>query len=337
MRERLRANLNHMLRIASEDERRRWLNYKRTLDGAVITTIHGFCARLLREFPIEARVDPQFLLLDEHRAAMMLELIVEEVLSEFISNGHIEISRLTLGVGRSRLAAALAQIYRETRGQGLGLEDLALATARAHATEEDHAAALAALERTMSEFLGVRRTTKAALTNQADVLAAWTEAQKLLKSIPSHETLPDFCRLVENFRAGVMDRLGLGYDALSAVNPKLIYCAISGFGQTGPASNEAGYDGKIQAMSGIMAITGHPETGPTRAGFAVCDILSGATGAFAISSALFQRTHDGRLAQVVTIGGIARQARGEASQPGQERHHALLEAVVGYDLPRFTD
>jgi crotonobetainyl-CoA:carnitine CoA-transferase CaiB-like acyl-CoA transferase len=100
--------------------------------------------------------------------------------------------------------------------------------------------------------------------------------------------------VMENFRAGVMDRLGLGYEALSAVNPRLIYCAISGFGQTGPASTEAGYDGKIQAMSGIMAITGHPETGPTRAGFAVCDILSGATGAFAISSALFQRTHTGK-------------------------------------------
>nr|WP_294505337.1 CoA transferase [uncultured Rhodopila sp.] len=100
--------------------------------------------------------------------------------------------------------------------------------------------------------------------------------------------------VMENFRPGVMDRLGLGYAALSAVNPKLIYCAISGFGQTGPSRGEAGYDGKIQAMSGIMAITGHAEMGPTRAGFAVCDILSGATGAFAISSALFQRTHTGR-------------------------------------------
>ena len=122
MRERLRSEINLMLRIATDEERRRWLHYKRTLDGAVITTIHGFCARMLREFPVEARVDPQFLLLDEHRAAMMLELIVEEVLSEFISNGHVEISRLTLGVGRSRLAAALAQLYRETRGKGLSLE-----------------------------------------------------------------------------------------------------------------------------------------------------------------------------------------------------------------------
>jgi crotonobetainyl-CoA:carnitine CoA-transferase CaiB-like acyl-CoA transferase len=98
----------------------------------------------------------------------------------------------------------------------------------------------------------------------------------------------------ENFRGGVMDRLGLGYEALSAINPRLIYCAISGFGQTGPERSGAGYDGKIQALSGIMSITGHAETGPTRAGFAVCDVLSGATAAFGVSSALFQRTHTGK-------------------------------------------
>jgi crotonobetainyl-CoA:carnitine CoA-transferase CaiB-like acyl-CoA transferase len=100
--------------------------------------------------------------------------------------------------------------------------------------------------------------------------------------------------VMENFRAGVMDRLGIGYTALSAINPRLIYCAISGFGQTGPYSNEAGYDGKIQALSGIMSLTGHVEMGPTRAGFAVCDVLSGMTAAFAVSSALFQRTHTNR-------------------------------------------
>ena len=100
--------------------------------------------------------------------------------------------------------------------------------------------------------------------------------------------------VMENFRPGVMDRLGFGHGALSALNPRLIYCAISGFGQTGPARLEAGYDGRIQAMSGIMALTGHAETGPTRAGFAVCDILSGMTAAFAVSSALFQRHHTGR-------------------------------------------
>src|ERR1044072_3857331 len=67
MRERLRAELNVILQTVSASDRPRWLNYKRTLDGAVITTIHGFCARLLREFPVEAGIDAQFLLLDEHR------------------------------------------------------------------------------------------------------------------------------------------------------------------------------------------------------------------------------------------------------------------------------
>ena len=100
--------------------------------------------------------------------------------------------------------------------------------------------------------------------------------------------------VVENFRPGVMDRLGLGQAALSALNPRLIWCSISGFGQTGPSREEAGYDGKIQAMSGIMSITGDPATGPMRAGFAVCDVLTGMTAAFGIASALFQRTHTGR-------------------------------------------
>jgi crotonobetainyl-CoA:carnitine CoA-transferase CaiB-like acyl-CoA transferase len=100
--------------------------------------------------------------------------------------------------------------------------------------------------------------------------------------------------VMENFRPGVMDKLGIGYEALSKVNPRLIYCCISAFGQTGPERLGAGYDGKIQAMSGIMAITGHEATGPTRAGFAVCDVLSGATAAFGVSSALFQRTHTGK-------------------------------------------
>ncbi|KRQ05617.1 CaiB/BaiF CoA transferase family protein [Bradyrhizobium manausense] len=100
--------------------------------------------------------------------------------------------------------------------------------------------------------------------------------------------------VMENFRPGVMDKLGIGYEALSAINPKLIYCAVSGFGQTGPDRLRPGYDGKMQALSGIMAITGHPSTGPTRAGFAVCDVLSGATAAFAVSSALYQRDRTGK-------------------------------------------
>jgi len=98
----------------------------------------------------------------------------------------------------------------------------------------------------------------------------------------------------ENFRGGVMDRLGLGYEALSAVNPRLIYCAVSGFGQTGPERTTAAFDGKLQAMSGIMSITGEPASGPTRAGFAICDTIGGVTAALAVASALYQRTRTGR-------------------------------------------
>ena len=100
--------------------------------------------------------------------------------------------------------------------------------------------------------------------------------------------------VMENFRPGVMDKLGIGYTELSAINPKLIYCAVSGFGQDGPERTTAAYDGKIQAMSGIMSVTGHPGEGPMRAGFAICDAIGGMTAAFAVASALYQRTHTGR-------------------------------------------
>ena len=98
----------------------------------------------------------------------------------------------------------------------------------------------------------------------------------------------------ENFRPGVMAKLGIGYDVLSAINPRLIYCAVSGFGHTGPERTTAAFDGKLQAMSGIMSITGEPAGGPMRAGFAICDTIGGITAALAVSSALYQRTHTGK-------------------------------------------
>jgi crotonobetainyl-CoA:carnitine CoA-transferase CaiB-like acyl-CoA transferase len=98
----------------------------------------------------------------------------------------------------------------------------------------------------------------------------------------------------ENFRPGVMGKFGLGYDTLRTINPRLIYCAVSGFGQSGPERETAAFDGKMQAMSGIMSITGHEKMGPTRAGFALCDTIGGMTAAFAVASALFQRAQTGR-------------------------------------------
>ena len=100
--------------------------------------------------------------------------------------------------------------------------------------------------------------------------------------------------VLENFRPGVMEKLGIGWKQLKEVNPRLIYAAVSGFGHNGPLMRSAAYDGKIQAMSGLMSITGSEESGPTRAGFAVCDAIGGMTLAFAVSSALYQRTHTGK-------------------------------------------
>jgi CoA:oxalate CoA-transferase len=99
--------------------------------------------------------------------------------------------------------------------------------------------------------------------------------------------------LVENFRPGVMDRLGLGPDALHARNPRLVYCAISGFGQTGPMRANPAYDQIVQGLSGVMSITGTPEVAPLRAGYPVADTLGGMVGAFAIAAALLRARKTG--------------------------------------------
>lgn len=99
--------------------------------------------------------------------------------------------------------------------------------------------------------------------------------------------------LVENFRPGVMDRLGLSYKVLSEINPKLLYCAISGFGQTGPDAFKPAYDQIIQGLSGVMAINGDERLNPLRCGFPVCDTVGGLNAAFAIMSALYYRERNG--------------------------------------------
>ena len=100
--------------------------------------------------------------------------------------------------------------------------------------------------------------------------------------------------VVENFRPGVMDRLGVGYETLRAVRPDLVYCAISGFGQTGPMRGNPAYDQIIQGLSGVMSLTGTPEVTPLRVGYPVCDTLGGLFGAFGIVSALLRREATGQ-------------------------------------------
>lgn len=113
-----------------------------------------------------------------------------------------------------------------------------------------------------------------------------------------HQLVKDADLVVENFKAGTMDRLGYGWEALREVNPKLIYCAVTGFGQTGPRSRAAAYDPTIQALSGIMAVNGTEDTGPMRVGAIVVDIAASITAAFAMSSALFKRERTGEGAYI---------------------------------------
>ncbi len=112
--------------------------------------------------------------------------------------------------------------------------------------------------------------------------------------------------VIENFRPGVMDRLGIGYAVLKELNPRLIYCAISGFGQTGPDADKPAYDQIIQGLSGEMAINGDERLNPLRAGFPVCDTVGGLNAAFALMAALFhrERTGEGQFIDIALLDSI---------------------------------
>jgi CoA:oxalate CoA-transferase len=140
--------------------------------------------------------------------------------------------------------------------------------------------------------------------------------------------------LVENFRPGTMERLGLGFDALHRRHPRLIYAAASGFGQTGPYRERAAYDMVVQGMGGIMSVTGHPDTPPTRVGTSIGDITAGLFTAVGIGSALYERerTGLGRMIDVAMLdcqvaileNAVARYfASGESPGPIGSRHPSI--------------
>ncbi|MEO8435720.1 MAG: UvrD-helicase domain-containing protein [Pyrinomonadaceae bacterium] len=200
MRSRLRRKLDELLRATSGDERRKWLKHKRTLDGAIITTIHGFCSRLLHEFPVEANIDPQFVLLDQHRSAMLLEAAVEASLTEFINTGEEWITRLTVLMGRAALAQGLADLHRNCRDLGLSLNEVAAQTKVSHATVEDYHAALADLEQQMAGLFALPRSTPAATAKRAAVELVWPALRSRLQNVPEPESLAGYCQAIDDFR-----------------------------------------------------------------------------------------------------------------------------------------
>ena len=129
--------------------------------------------------------------------------------------------------------------------------------------------------------------------------------------------------VVENFRPGVMARLGLDYDTMAADKPSLIYCSISAFGQSGPRSTEGGFDLTMQAMSGIMSITGEPGGRPTKCGLPLCDFVAALYGAFGVAAALreVERTGRGQHLDISMLGtalGVAALQTSEYFGTGQD-------------------
>ena len=141
------------------------------------------------------------------------------------------------------------------------------------------------------------------LNNKKRSIALDLKSEEANSMIPALAGWADIC--IENFRPGVIDRLGYGYEAMRKINPRLIYCSISAFGTHGPLSKRAGYDLIAQALSGIMDITGDPDRLPAKCGAPIADIATGANAVIGILAALHHRalTGEGQKVETTLIGG----------------------------------
>src|SRR5262245_1327307 len=135
------------------------------------------------------------------------------------------------------------------------------------------------------------------------------EGQRIVKKLAARSDV-----LLENFKVGGLKKFGLDYASLAQVNPRLIYCSVTGFGQTGPSASRAGYHLMAQGMGGFMTLTGLPDGEPTRAGVPIADILTGVYSVVGILAALHERDRTGRGTLVDTalvdtqVGVLANQA-----------------------------
>lgn len=139
-------------------------------------------------------------------------------------------------------------------------------------------------------YLACNRNKQSVTINHAS-----PEGQELIRKLAAQSDV-----LVENFKTGTLKKYGLDYDSLKAVNPRLIYLSVTGFGQTGPYSHKPGYDGIFQAMGGLMSVSGHPQE-PMKVGISMVDILTSFYGAVAILAALRHRDSNGGQGQYIDL------------------------------------
>jgi crotonobetainyl-CoA:carnitine CoA-transferase CaiB-like acyl-CoA transferase len=149
---------------------------------------------------------------------------------------------------------------------------------------------------------------------------AKAEGQNLIKALAAKSDV-----VLENFKVGGLKKYGLDYESLKAINPKLIYCSITGFGQNGPYANRAGYDFMIQGMAGVMSITGEPDGNPMKMGVAFADVFAGLHAVIGIEAALFHRERTG-VGQHIDISLLDSQVSVLANQ--------ALNYLVGGKVPK---
>jgi len=183
-------------------------------------------------------------------------------------------------------------------------------------------------------FLAVNRGKKSLTLNLKT-----PEGLRLLRALVRRSDV-----LVENFRPGTMERLGLGYRRLARVNPRLVYCAISGFGESGPEAHRAGYDLIIQGESGIMDLTGFPDGPPVKVGNSIADLVAGMAAAHGVVLALLarQRTRRGQKVEVAMLDVMAALLTYQASlylNAGQRptRKGNRHPSIVPYEVFRAAD
>jgi ATP-dependent helicase/nuclease subunit A len=201
MRTRLRREVDRILASADQGERRKWLRHKRTLEGAMITTIHGFCSRLLREFPLEAEIDPQFILLDEYQSALLEQTVIDEVVSAEIEGGSDAIAQLALFAGRPALSLMVSKTYGTVRNQGIDLDQSEQETEQYHAKADEYAECVAKLERQMDEFLNAKGLSAGAEAKRCEAAARWPGFRKLIQNPPQLRDAARFCAMLEEFRS----------------------------------------------------------------------------------------------------------------------------------------
>lgn len=144
--------------------------------------------------------------------------------------------------------------------------------------------------------------------------------------------LPTCDVVVENFKPGTIERLGYGYEAVKAVKPDIIYASISGYGQSGPKAELPAFDGAIQAASGMMSISGHPDTGPVRTGYFAVDMSTALNAAFAITAALFRRHLTG-IGQRIDVAMMDTAFMMQAPQLSAYLQNATLPELMGNRSP----